>query len=167
MHAAQDRQTRLRIRDAEPADLDAIVEIDRQVSGSEKRHYWQDTLSLYGDDGGGRSFLVAEHDGRLTGFIMGEIRAWEFGSPACGWVFAIGVARSSLLEGVGSRLLDTLCARFRQAGVTKVRTMIARQDHEVLSFFRSCGMMAGPFQQLEMDVGTDPAFDQPDGGTVR
>jgi hypothetical protein len=31
--------------------------------------------------------------------------------------------------------------------------MIARQDHELLSFFRSYGMMAGPYQQLELELG--------------
>ena len=87
--------------------------------------------------------------------------------PVCGWVFAIGVARDSLLEGAGTRLLENLCARFRQAGVTKVRTMIARQNHEVLAFFRSCGMMAGPFQQLEMDIGNEMRALQPADGTHR
>lgn len=167
MYADDDRHATVTIRDAEPADLDAIVEIDRQVSGSEKRPYWQDTLTLYGDHRGSRFFLVAGNTGRVIGFIMGEIRAWEFGSPACGWVFAIGVARDSLLEGVGSSLLHALCAEFRRAGVTKVRTMIARQDHEVLGFFRSCGMMAGPFLQLEMDLGSDPPADSPATGTDR
>ena len=34
--------------------------------------------------------------------------------------------------------------------------MIARQDHELLAFFRSYGMMAGPFQQLELDLESVP-----------
>jgi len=153
MPATEKNSTHWIIQEAEPGDLDAIVEIDKQVSGVKKTRYWRDTLERYSSHNGNEFFLVAEREHRAIGFIMGEIRAWEFGSPPCGWVYAIGVARENLLEGVGSNLLDALCTRFRQAGVNKVRTMIARQDHELLSFFRSNGMMAGPFQQLELDLG--------------
>ena len=83
---------------------------------------------------------------------MGEIRAWEFGSKPCGWVFAIGVKKDCVLSGIGSNLLDNLCDCFRQNGVAKVRTMTAKQEHELLSFFRSQGMMAGPYLQLEKDL---------------
>ena len=52
----------------------------------------------------------------------------------------------------GTRLFEELCNRFRQAGVAKVRTMLARNNGLVLAFFRSLGMMAGPFIQLEKDL---------------
>lgn len=133
-------------------DLAEIVEIDKQVSGAKKRQYWRDALELYSSRKA--FFLVAEREHRIAGFILGEIRAWEFGSPPCGWVYAIGVARENLLEGVGTKLLDALCGHFHKANVDKVRTMIARQDHELLSFFRSYGMMAGPYQQLELELGS-------------
>ena len=157
MLATEDNTMNSIIREAQPGDLDAIVEIDRQVSGVKKTRYWRDRLEHYGGNGNSEFFLVAEREPGVIGFIMGEIRAWEFGSPSCGWVYAIGVARQNLQEGVGSKLLDALCAQFRHAGVIKVRTMIARQDHELLSFFRSYGMMAGPFQQLELDLDSLPA----------
>ncbi len=45
-----------------------------------------------------------------------------------------------------------MCRCFRETGVTKIRTMIARDAQLVMSFFRSQGLMAGPFVQLEMDL---------------
>jgi hypothetical protein len=45
-----------------------------------------------------------------------------------------------------------IVAEFRQAGVDKMRTMVARNDLLPLRFFRSEGMMAGPYIQLEMDL---------------
>ncbi len=155
---------KLIIREAEPGDLDAIVEIDKQVSGVKKTRYWRNTLELYSGQKNREFFLVAEHEQTVIGFILGEIRAWEFGSPSCGWVYAIGVAQDYLQQGVGSKLLDALCVHFRHAEVTKVRTMIARQDHELLSFFRSYGMMAGPFQQLELDLDSLPKGENPAAG---
>lgn len=144
------------LREAQATDLDAIVEIDRQAGGAKKTRYWLKTLQSYRAHADSTFFLVAERAGRVVGFIIGEIRAWEFGSPPCGWVYAIGVEQGTQLTGVGTSLMETLCAQFRRAGVNKVRTMIARQNHELMSFFRSCNMMAGPFLQLELDLA-DPA----------
>ena len=88
----------------------------------------------------------------MVGFIIGEIRDWEFGSPPCGWVFAIDVDPSARLAGVGTRLLQAISANFRQAGVDKLRTLLAIDNTLILSFFRSQGMMAGPLISLEMDL---------------
>ena len=141
------------IREAMMDDLDAIIDIDIQASAMEKPEYWRDTLELYLKQNDQRCFLVAEQDNHIIGLILGEIRAWEFGSTSCGWVFAIGVTEQGRLHGVGSKMLDNLCDYFRRAGVSKVKTMVVRQNHELLSFFRSQGMMAGPYQELEKEVG--------------
>jgi len=167
MQAAEKTGSTLNIRKARPDDCNAIVAIDKQTSGVAKKQYWQGMLDLCSDRRDTEFFLVAEREHKVIGFIMGEIRAWEFGSPSCGWVSAIGVARNKLLEGVGSGLLDALCEYFRLAGVPSVRTMIARQNHELLSFFRSYGMMAGPFLQLELELGGPPAGRKPVRGLSR
>ena len=97
-------------------------------------------------------FLAAEAEGCVIGFIAGDVRAFEFGSEPCGWVFALNVDPSVRDKNAGTRLFEELCNRFRQAGVAKVRTMLARNNDLVLAFFRSLGMMAGPFIQLEKDL---------------
>ena len=140
------------IRDATELDLEAIIAIDAQISRIEKSAYWQDAYTEYQRHKDNRVFLVANRDEQVMGFIMGEIRAWEFGSEPCGWVFAIGILDDHKLAGIGSRLLENLCRHFKQHGVNKVRTMTAKQDSELLSFFRSQGMMAGPYLQLEKDL---------------
>ena len=141
------------VRAAESADLPAIADLDRRITGVAKAGYWQDLLRRYGDGPADRYFLVAETEGgKLQGFVIGEIRAWEFGSPPAGWVFAINVDPDTRLGGIGTRLFDEVCARFRAAGVRSVRTMVNRRDHLILSFFRSQGMMAGPSLELEMEM---------------
>jgi ribosomal protein S18 acetylase RimI-like enzyme len=140
------------IREAATNDLEAIISIDTQITGVIKRDYWQGIFKLYTEQKMNNLFLVAELDGAVVGFIIGEVKAWEFGSPLCGWVFAIGVKQGDRLAGVGTQMLDALSSGFRGAGVTKVRTMVARQNHELLAFFRSQGMMAGPYLQLEKEL---------------
>jgi hypothetical protein len=139
------------------ADLARVIAIDASVTGLEKRSYWQSLYRRYGLGGRAeRQFLVAAADGRVVGFIIGEVRDWEFGSASCGWVFAIDVDPGARLHGIGSRLLQAICAGFRRAGARKVRTVLSRENTLILSFFRSQGMMAGPFIPLEMDLDAQP-----------
>ena len=135
------------IRPVQAPDLLAISALDTRLTGTAKPDYWREMLAP------DRHFLVAETEkGELAGFIAGEIRAWEFGQPAAGWVFAIQIDPARRLHGVGTALFDSLVERFKVAGVTRVRTLVDRKDHLILSFFRAQGMVAGPSLQLDMDV---------------
>lgn len=139
----------IRLRDAAAADLPSIIDLDRRLTGEAKPAYWKTGVVPQPD----RFFLVAEAaDGAFAGFAIGEIRAWEFGSPPAGWIFAIQVDPGLRQAGVGTTLFDGLCARFRAAGVGLVRTMVNRRDHLILSFFRAQGLTAGPSLELEMEL---------------
>ena len=141
------------VRPARQGDLGNVVAIDATVTGLEKRAYWRTVYQRYGGTAeAGRQFLVAEAGGRVVGFVIGEVRDWEFGSPPCGWVFAIDVEPAARQAGVGTRLLHAICAAFRHAGVRTVRTMLSRDNTLILSFFRSQGMMAAPFIPLELEL---------------
>ncbi len=143
----------LRVRPVEAADLDQVIAIDADITGQKKTDYWYELFHRYGASRSRqRLFLVAEAGGEIQGFIIGEVRDWEFGSPPCGWVFGINVRPRARLAGIGTRLLEAICAGFRHAGVDRVRTLIARDNGLVLSFFRSQGMMAAPFIPLEKDL---------------
>lgn len=142
-----------RVRNVQPGDLEAIIAIDAEVTRLRKPQYWKQIYQRYGAGGRReRFFLVAHAGGEIAGFVIGEVRDWEFGSPRCGWVFAISVRADARLSGVGGRLLAAICEGFRRLGVTKVRTMLSRDNHLILSFFRSQGMMAAPFIPLELDL---------------
>ncbi len=139
------------IRPATEADLPAIGAIDARITGAAKDAYWRDMFDRFGNRAD-RYFLLSENAGRVEGYIAGEVRAWEFGSPPSGWVFAIGTDPDARQRKVASRLFAAIAEAFRGRGVDTLRTMIARDDDLIMSFFRSQGMMAGPFVQLEMSV---------------
>ena len=122
-------------------------------TGLHKAAYWQRVYRRYGIKGQGeRHFLVAESEGRVCGFVIGEVRDWEFGAPPCGWLFAIDVMPSARQGGVGGRLLSELAQRFRREGVNTLRTMTASNNSLIQSFFRSQGMRAGHLLPLEMEI---------------
>ena len=142
------------VRAVRRADLDEVIAIDAAVTGIEKRSYWQRVYRRYGIGAKGeqRWFLVALAGGKVAGFLIGEVRDWEFGSPPCGWVFAIDVDPHARQAGIGTRLLSALSTSLRRTGVRQLRTLLARDNTLILSFFRSQGMMAAPMIPLEMDL---------------
>jgi ribosomal protein S18 acetylase RimI-like enzyme len=141
-----------RIRSARRSDLARVVEIDALITRLRKPAYWADVLRRYSTRRRGRFFLVAETDDGVQGYIVGDVRDWEFGSPPCGWVFDLGVHPRARLSGLATQLLEEVCRRLRAAGVDKLRTLLARDNALVLAFFRSQGMMAAPLITLEKDL---------------
>ena len=144
---------KISIRDAVASDLEAVISLDQWVPMKEKPTYWSEVFDHYvRRDKTDRFFLVAESGGRVVGFIIGEVRAWEFGSPPCGWVFALAVSPESRQIGIGQRMFEEISKRLKQAGVTTVRTMVDRDDKLTLSFFRSLGLCTGKYLELEKQI---------------
>jgi GNAT superfamily N-acetyltransferase len=148
----------MRVRAAEPADLEAISALDARLTARAKPLYWQELLQRYAGGPPDRCFLIAETlHGEFIGFAIGEVRAWEFGAPPCGWIFAIQVDPTRRLQRAGTALFDALRARFHALGVRRLRTLVDRKDHLILSFFRAQRMRAGPSLQLELDESESQA----------
>ncbi len=148
----------LRIRAAEASDVAAIIKLDERVTGLAKHDFWHEIFARFRERRHKHSFLlVAERPDRtgnvhVLGFIAGEVRAWEFGSAPCGWVIALSVEPEVRLHGIGEALFEAISAEFKKAGMSKMRTMVARDNRLPLMFFRGEGMMAGPYIQLEKDL---------------
>ena len=141
------------IRNAIPSDLDAEIDLDHSSSMESKPVYWQGIFSNYvAVERKDRHFLVAESNGKVIGFIVGEIRAWEFGSPRCGWVIAIAVSPNAREASIGKYMFDELASRLKQAGVSTVRTMVDLDNKLLLSFFRSMGLRTGKYIELEKQL---------------
>ena len=146
------------LRELTAADLEPVVRIDARTTGRRKAAWWRQVFTRFlsaPEPAAGGIGLGATAHGALVGFLIGEVRAFEFGSEACGWVFALGVDPDHRREGVGTALLEAAAARFRRAGVTRVRTMVRRNDVPLLATFRSQGWRGGPFVQLERDLGDE------------
>jgi GNAT superfamily N-acetyltransferase len=147
----------LAVRRVRAGDITDVIVLDQRVTGLAKPDYWRDVFDRYGERRlNERFFLVAEPAAAgapsILGFIIGEVRAWEFGSAPCGWVFALSVEPRARLHGIGEALFEAMSREFIKAGVGKMRTMVARDNRLHLMFFRSEGMMAGPYIQLEKEL---------------
>ncbi|MFO1466142.1 MAG: GNAT family N-acetyltransferase [Steroidobacteraceae bacterium] len=105
------------IRRVRRTDVGAIIALDTLTTGISKDAHWRELVAR-----GCRKrrenefvFLVAVSDDDSTppsGFIVGEVRAWEFGSAPCGWVYAMAVDPSVREQRVGEHLLAAVATEF-------------------------------------------------------
>lgn len=146
------------IRRVSANDLAQVVDLDARVTGNAKPDYWRDVYERYATRRlEERFFLVAAADDEMPehpvlGYIVGEIRGWEFGSEPCGWIFAFSVEPETRQQGIGEQLFEAISDAFKQAGINKIRTMVDRKNQLHMAFFRSEGMVAGPYIQLEVEL---------------
>ncbi len=134
------------------ADLPEVAAIYADRTGVEPPPSWLDRVSELLDRPHGTVAVVAGEGGRVLGYLVGEVRSWEFGSGPAGWIVGVGVSRASQGSGVGRQLIDAALAGFRAAGVDAARTMVRRDDVDVLRFFRNAGFAAGPYTELELEL---------------
>ncbi|MFQ5604424.1 MAG: GNAT family N-acetyltransferase [bacterium] len=141
------------IRKIKATDSQAIIAIDAIHSGTAKPEYWQARLKPFIANKKRIALgYVAEADNKVIGYVLAEGRSWEFGSPLCGWIFAIGVDPRCGRRGVGLALCREVCLKFKSLDINTLRTMVRKDNIEVLSFFRASGFRAGPFIELELEL---------------
>ncbi len=97
--------------------------------------------------------LGAEVDGKLVGFIFGEIKIWEFGrGEKTGWIKVLGVDQEFQGMGVGYKLGQMLLAHFKKKGVKKVRTLVDWYEGDLISYFKSLGFTMLSMLPLEREI---------------
>jgi len=139
----EDFLTRVSIRPLTIGDLDAIVEIDRKVLGKPRRDYWMKKIE-FPNPRYPLSCLVAEYEGEVIGFIVGEVSGWEFGIPdTIGWISTIGVDPAYQHQGVAKKLSQEFIKNLKAIGVTMVYTLVNWNDWDLLKFFRAMGFTRG------------------------
>lgn len=136
-------------------DLDEILRIQQRIVGeqqsdnSEKLASLKDTTVYHLQHGDPLLNLGAEIDGKLVGFLIGEIRRWEFGRPEMiGWILILGVNPEYQGMGVGRKLGSMLLDHFKKKNVRKIQTLVEWHDGELISYFKSLGF--GLLQMLAL-----------------
>ncbi len=137
-------------------DLEAIVEIDAKVTGEVRDYYYQRKMESMVNRKGliGTSF-VAEYDGRVIGFIMGNIYIGEFGIPqTTASLDTIGIDPEYATAGLGTLLLEEFVTNVDAAGVESIQTLVDWEDIPLLRFFNRNGFI--PSTKLNLERKIDP-----------
>jgi len=140
------------IRTLKKEDLDAIVRIDEKVLGESRKDYWERKLKLMNDKSSQIS-LIAEVEGEVVGFILGEVSGWEFGVPeTIGWMDTIGVDPAYQKKGVATALAHELIKNLKAIGVRTIYTLVSWKDWDLLQFFHAMGFTRGDMINLELKI---------------
>ena len=96
-----------------------IVRIDEKISGQYRPDIWEQRVMFYVRRDPGAS-QVAEADGKVIGFMLGDCRAGEFGlEQPSGWIERFGIDPDYRGQELGRRMFDAMCAHFRAEGATQ------------------------------------------------
>lgn len=145
----------LRIRPLGGGDLDAMVAMDRVLSGRSRRGFFARRLDHAAREPDGFAALAAERDGRFAGFALARIYEGEFGATSREAALdAIGVDLALARQhGVGRVLIDRLAADLRRRGIGEIATQVEWTEYGLLGFFARAGFALAPRMVLERATG--------------
>jgi predicted N-acetyltransferase YhbS len=142
----------VKIRPLKEQDLETIVEIDGKVLGDRRKDYWERKLEQMSNKSTQIS-LVAEVEGKVVGFILGDISGWEFGVPdTIGWIDTIGVEPVYQKKGLATALAHELIEKLKTIGVKTIYTLVSWNDWDLLQFFHAMGFTRGDMINLELKI---------------
>ncbi|MBK5105530.1 MAG: GNAT family N-acetyltransferase, partial [Burkholderiales bacterium] len=143
----------VKLRRLAPQDLDAVVDIDAQITGRSRRVYFERRLQAALRAPELNTQFAAEEDGVLEGYVLARRLEGEFGraDPALR-LEVISVRPGEQGHGYGDALLGALEADARKHGILQVRTQAAWKDHAMLSFLDHAGFALGGGQVIDCEV---------------
>jgi len=145
-------QSKTRVRPLDELDIGSIVRIDERITGRYRPDFWEQRVMYYlrRDPDSSR---VAEVDGTVVGFMLGDVRAGEFGiEDPSGWIERFGIDPDHRGKDLGAQMFAGVVDHFRACGATTVRTLVHAQDDGVGGFLKAMGFTPSPLQALEMPV---------------
>ena len=138
------------IRPLDELDISAIVRIDERISGTYRPDIWERRVGFYLRRDPGAS-QVAEANGKVVGFMLGDLRAGEFGlEEPSGWIERFGIDPDHRGRDLGRQMFEAMVAHFRAGGARSVRTLVDRSDAGLAAFLRALGLEPSPLEALEM-----------------
>ena len=133
------KESVIKIRLMKADDFDAIVRIDEKVLKSSRPEYYKMKFEKFVQS---KDYvptsLVAEEEGTVVGFVMGELYIGEYGiSEDRATLDTIGVDPSFQHRGVGQLLINEFIEHLRKLGIRRINTLVDWNDAKLIHFFSS------------------------------
>ena len=143
----------VKLRRLAPQDLDAVLDIDTQITGRSRRAYFERRLQAALRAPALHTQYAAEEDGVLEGYVLARRLEGEFGraEPAL-QLEVISVRPREQGHGYGDALLGALQADARKHDLKELRTQASWKDHAMLSFLDHAGFKLGGNQVIDCEI---------------
>lgn len=117
-------------------DFAAVVRIDEKVLKASRPEYYQLKFEEFVQSTDRvPTSLVAEEDGTVVGFVMGELFLGEYGISQEATLDTIGVDPDYQHKGVGEQLIKEFMDHLIALGVRKINTLVDSNDSKMMHFF--------------------------------
>jgi GNAT superfamily N-acetyltransferase len=156
------------IRDIVSTDLERVIELDRRLTGSQRRSYHEKRMAAATAEPASFVTIAAADGPVLKGYAFAHILDGEFGGTGpVGVVDTIGVDPDQRGNGLGRKLMAAVEDAMRKRGIRELVTQANWTEHGITRFFQSAGFELAPRLVLERDTGSTSDFDAPLAQQVR
>jgi GNAT superfamily N-acetyltransferase len=136
-----------------PADFPAILAIDRKITGRERARSYQQHVNRYLDNHFPPLCQVAVANGKLVGFILGDVKGWEYGLAPSGWIDIMGVDPDYQHHGIGKALIAAFIGQCRNQKLSAVHAVVRGGDRRLLALMKAGGLQKGPLVDIFLPLG--------------
>ena len=136
-------------------DFDAVVGIDEKVLKTARPEYYEKKFDkLFNSKDFLPTSLVAEEEnGKVVGFVMGELYMGEYGIfRESATLDTIGVDPDYRNRGIGKQLIDEFLDHLKRLGVQKINTLVDWNDSKLIHFFSSNEFSPSKSINLERNI---------------
>jgi ribosomal protein S18 acetylase RimI-like enzyme len=121
-------------------DLEAVIAIDKKLSGRSRRGFFDKRLAAALNNPGEFVYVGLRDNDQLLGYALARLVDGEFGkSRARAALDAIGVDPDHQGESIGHQLIAEVEKVLRHKGVGELTSQVQWADQDLLSFFESIG----------------------------
>ncbi len=137
----------IELREFGPSDIPGMVAIQQAITKKKVPKTWTRMVERHLEDTQGIGF-VAVSDGKVVGFVIGEVKGEGFGLHQSGWIEVVGVDPQAMGAGIGKAMMDKLIETFRRKKIANVYTAVRWDAVDMVSFFKSVGFGRSDFINL-------------------
>lgn len=139
------------IRRLKVDDADAITEIYAAITRRSVEPDFKRVVEGHAHNGEEACF-VAEHEGKVVGFMISYILTAGFGETKSAWIATVGVDPDFMGQGIGAEMARKIFEIYKAAGIEKVYTSVRWDSTDLLSFFKTLGFDRSEFINLKKAI---------------
>ena len=141
------------VRNLRPKDLEAVIEVDRKVTGRKREEYFKLKLKQALSDTGVMISLAAELEALFVGFLLARVYYGEFGTlDPVAVLDTIGVHPDFQRRGVAAALVNQLRSNLLGLGIPRLQTEVSWDTPDMFAFFQGEGFKPAPRFCLDLDL---------------
>ncbi|MGD2185449.1 MAG: GNAT family N-acetyltransferase [Desulfobacterales bacterium] len=139
------------IRPLKVGDAEAIAQIYAAITRRPVEPDFKRVVEEHAQRGAEACF-VAEHQGKVVGFMISYILTAGFGETKSAWIATLGVDPNFMGQGIGASMAQKIFDIYKAAGIDNVYTTVRWDSTDLLSFFKTLGFDRSNFINLQKEI---------------